>query len=80
MNHCKSDSASLISVNDVKKSPEASVDVVIPFLPNHFLSKSSLGQPAHKGNRKVKLAFNSLLEPVTASRKQGSRRFGKRGA
>ncbi|CDU08545.1 putative CpaE2 pilus assembly protein [Vibrio coralliirubri] len=80
LNHCKSDSASLISAHDVKKSLGTSVDVVIPFLPNHFLSKSSLGQPAHKGNRKVKLAFNSLLELVTGEPQQGSRRFWKRGA
>ncbi|MEZ8154934.1 AAA family ATPase [Vibrio splendidus] len=80
LNHCKSDSASLISAHDVKKSLGTSVDVVIPFLPNHFLNKSSLGQPAHKGNRKVKLAFNSLLELVTGEPQQGSRRFWKRGA
>ena len=80
LNHTKSDSGSMISVNDVKKSLGVPVDVVIPFSPNHFLSKSSLGQPAHKGNRKVKVAFNSLVELITGESQQSSRRFWKRGA
>ncbi|GEM75716.1 AAA family ATPase [Vibrio sagamiensis] len=80
LNHCKSDSASLISVNDVKKSLGTAVDIVIPFLPNHFLGKSSLGRPIHKGNRKAKLAFKSLLALVTGEPQNNGRRFWKRGA
>ncbi|EGU41499.1 P-loop NTPase [Vibrio splendidus] len=80
LNHCKSDSASMISVKDVQKSLGVKVDIIIPFLPNHFIGNSSLGHPAHKGNKKAKLAFNSLIELITGEVPQSSRRFWKRGA
>ncbi|MFS1944210.1 hypothetical protein [Vibrio lentus] len=70
----------MISVKDVQKSLGVKIDIIIPFLPNHFIGKSSLGYPAHKGNKKAKLAFNSLIELITGEVPQSSRRFWKRGA
>ncbi|GLO63406.1 hypothetical protein MACH09_39140 [Vibrio sp. MACH09] len=80
LNHTKSNTASLISVNDAKKALGVSIDVVIPFAPNHFIEKSALGQPAYVGNKKVKAAFQLLLEKITGQANPTRRRFWKRGA
>ncbi|MGF1753187.1 AAA family ATPase [Vibrio makurazakiensis] len=81
LNHTKSDSASMISAKDVENALGVPVDVEISFAPSHFVAKSSLGQPVHIGHKRVKAAFQTLMNKVTGQAPQRSRRqFWKRGA
>ncbi|EGA65466.1 AAA family ATPase [Vibrio brasiliensis] len=64
VNHTKSDKASLINCNDVQRALGVTVDVAIPYAPNHFLVKESLGRSMLNGNRKVSRAFEQLASKV----------------
>lgn len=79
VNHTKSDKASLISCNDIQQALGRVVDVVLPFAPNHFLSKDSLGRSALHGNRKVARAFEQLASKASGEPSK-KRRFWLRGA
>lgn len=80
VNHTKSNKASLIALNDVHRALGVDIDVSVPFAPNHFLAKESLGQSAIKGNRKVSQAFSDLADKVEGTPQSRSFRFWKRGA
>ena len=80
LNHTKSDKASLINCHGVQRALGCEVDVILPYVPTHFLTKESLGRSLLKGNRKVSRAFDLLASKATGGDTTTKRRRWLRGA